>query len=46
MSNDDHKPPSAIPSKAFPTPPTKTQEERAREGIPPPTQHPQRRKPG
>jgi hypothetical protein len=35
---DEKKPPSAIPSKVFPTTPTKTQEERAKEGIPPPKQ--------
>jgi hypothetical protein len=45
MSNDK-KPPNAIPGKAFPKPPTKTQEERAKEGTPPPKQQPQPRKPG
>jgi hypothetical protein len=33
-----HTPPSAIPGNAFPLPPAKTQEQRAREGVPPPTQ--------
>jgi len=46
MSNDDHKPPSAIPGKAFPLPGTKTQQERAKEGNPPPTTQPEPRKPG
>jgi hypothetical protein len=39
MSNDE-KPRDAIPSSAFPLPPTKTQEQRAREGDPPPKQTP------
>jgi hypothetical protein len=43
MAND-RKPPNAIPSKAFPTAPT--QEERARQGTPPPKPSPQPRKPG
>jgi hypothetical protein len=43
MTNDKKQQPSAIPSKAFPQQPgTKTQEQRAREGIPPPKP----RKPG
>ncbi len=39
MSNDE-KPRDAIPGNAFPLPPTKTQEQRTREGDPPPKQVP------